>query len=261
MLRNFLKAFADKFVISTRADRGAHLSASVFADNAKVVFDLYKGNSQEEFRRLVDTIPHLRESGSNMDKALRLAKQDIFSLKGGTRQSASKVLILITAGNCAGCKEPLATAVQPIKDGGIQVITLGIGNKVDQADLEKMSDYPTRANLFKRQNIEQLINAVFIQKISEAACKGKLCFKILFFSYIRSSLEVWELKFFLLMILCYSSTTQKRGLVLNSNYVFQIPFVWMQGSVGFSLDNINILCILQCKIQSSILFTLSTIVI
>lgn len=165
-IKNFLKALGDKFIVS---QPGAHLSVSVFADEAKQMFNFHQGNSKEYFLNQIEKLPHLNKGQSNMDKAVRLASREAFSLRGGTRQGSPKVLVLITAGDCSTCKESLAAAVEPLQNDGVQIVTLAIGNKVNKAELLGISSIPG----LEEKSTSQLINSVLIQKISDAVCRGK----------------------------------------------------------------------------------------
>ena len=169
LLRNFLKSFADKFILS---NRGAHFSASVFGDDAQMVFNFHQAPSKEEFSNLVDTIPHLQDKGTNIDKAVRLAATDAFSLEGGTRQGVPKVLVVITKGNCANCKEKLSEAVQGLKDDGVQVVALALGTEINRLELLEMASVPPQRNFFAAK--AHLLNPKLIQGVSEAICLGKL---------------------------------------------------------------------------------------
>ena len=113
------------------------------------------------------------QSESNMDKAARLAATDAFSLKGGMRQGAPKVFLLITAGNCGSCKERLMNAVAPLENDGIQIVTIAVGNKISRDELESITSKPLTRNLFIQSSIVQLPNPLLIQKVSDAVCRGK----------------------------------------------------------------------------------------
>ncbi len=171
LFRNFLKAFADKFILSTR---GAHFSASVYGDSAFSIFNFHQAPNKEDFTTLVDTIPHLKDKGSNIDKAIAVAATDAFSLKGGTRQGVPKVLVLVVAGNCKSCTEKLPEAIQRVKEDGVHVVALAIGNQVDMKELTDTVSLPPQRNLFEAATVDKLLNAVFIQKVSEAICLGEL---------------------------------------------------------------------------------------
>lgn len=164
-----MQTTVDRFVISKK---GARFSGSVFADDARLVFNFHQGSTKEDVVTQINKLPHLMQSESNMDKAARLAATDAFSLKGGTRQGAPKVFLLITAGNCGSCKERLIDAVAPLENDGVQIVTIAVGNKIDKNELESITSKPLNRNLFTQSSIVQLPNPLLIQKVSDAVCRG-----------------------------------------------------------------------------------------
>ena len=170
LIKGFLKTTVDRFVISTR---GARFSGSVFAGDARPVFNFHQGSTKEDVIKYIDKMPHLLQLESNMDKAARLAATEAFSLKGGTRQGSPKVFLLITASNCGSCKERLIDAIAPLENDGVQIVTISIGNKVDNNELQAISSKPLNRNLFIQNSILQLPNPILIQKISDAVCRGE----------------------------------------------------------------------------------------
>jgi len=178
LMRNFLKAVGNKFIISETA---SHMSASVFGNDAKVVFNMSRGTSQDDFLLAVDDIPYLNDRQSSMDKALTLAYKEIFTLEGYTRQNVPKVLVLLTASNCAQCQESLREAVKPLRRLGTQIIAIPVGSsKVNLDELKSIVSVPTEKFLIPQGTFGELLNGVFIQQISQMICTGRpgICDKI-----------------------------------------------------------------------------------
>ena len=170
MIRNFLKAVGYKFIIS---EGGSHMSASVFADDAELVFNMSRATVQEMFLEEVDKIPYLGGRGTNMDAALRLVADEVFTLDGFTRQKAPKVLVMLTSGNCNRCREPLSEAVKPLKEAGVSIVTIPIGKNTNRQELEAMSSLPTSQYVIPQDSFTELLNGVFIQKVNTIICSGK----------------------------------------------------------------------------------------
>ena len=170
LIKNFLKTTVNRFVVSPK---GARFSGSVFADDARLIFNFHQGKTKEEVFKKIDKMNLLFQEESNMDKAARLAATDAFSLEGGTRQGTPKVFFLITAGNCSRCKERLLDAVAPLENDGVQIVTIAIGKSIDPSELQAASSKPLKKNLFVQDSVLQLPNPILIQKISEAVCRGE----------------------------------------------------------------------------------------
>lgn len=161
----------NRFVVSRK---GAHFSGSVFGDDARMIFNFHQGSTKEDVLLNIRKMPHLQQTESNMDKAARLASAEAFSLKGGLRQGVPKVFLLITAGNCASCKEKLVDAVAPLQDDGVQIITMAIGNKIDVGELQAISSIPEGKIFFQKSSVLDLSSPKVIQELDEAICSSEL---------------------------------------------------------------------------------------
>lgn len=168
-MKDFLKATVDRFIVSKS---GAHFSASVFGDDAEMLFNFHQGNEKADVIDFIDKMTHRKDTESNMDKVARLAATEAFSIKGGIRQGVPKVFLLITAGDCRSCKESLLDAVAPLEEDGVQIVTLAVGNKVDVNELQKISSKPVARNFFRQASVLDIRNPKFVQKLSEEVCKG-----------------------------------------------------------------------------------------
>ena len=170
MMVNFVKAVGYKFVIS---DQGSHMSASVFGTDATTVFALDKATTQNDFLLVADDIPYLGDAEANIDLALQTVASEVFTLEGFSRQKVPKVLVLLTASDCSTCIEPLTDAVRELKENGVHIITIPIGDMPNQADMDAISSLPLSQYVNPQKTFNELINGVFIQKISSMVCSGK----------------------------------------------------------------------------------------
>jgi WAP-type (Whey Acidic Protein) ''four-disulfide core''./von Willebrand factor type A domain. len=170
MMVNFVKSVGYKFVIS---ETGSHMSASVFGSDATTVFALDKATTQDDFLLVADDIPYLGDTEANIDLALRMVASEVFTLDGFARQKVPKVLVLMTASDCSTCIEPLKDAVEDLKANGVHVITIPIGSFPNQADMDDISSLPLSQYVNPQSSFSELINGVFIQKISSMICSGK----------------------------------------------------------------------------------------
>lgn len=170
MMKNFIKAVGYKFIIS---EKGSHISASVFGDEATLVFNMSKATSQDDFITEADTIPYLGEGGTSIDKVLRLAQNEVFTLEGFSRQNVAKVFVLLTGSNCDTCKEKLEEAVKPLKAAGVHLIIIPIGTRLNLNELQTISSLPSSQFVIPQQSFTELLNGIFIQRVSEMICSGK----------------------------------------------------------------------------------------
>ena len=107
------------------------------------------------------------------------------------RASAKKLLIIVTDGrttphdNKQGV-ELLQGPVQNLKENGVHIIAVGVGNLVNNDELNFMATDPNDENVFHIDDYDKLLNMV--DTVSQVVCtdKGtKLCF-------IYSCFEFWQ---------------------------------------------------------------------
>ena len=132
----------DNFTIS---EPETHVGVIEFSDQAKVILPL---NELFEPNLVKDKINGIVPSGGKerlTDEALRKAADEMFSPKSGGRPGASKVLIIVTGGASTG-KEPPKRAIKPIKEKGVRVYVVNIGEDTDKDELKDM--VPTEKNIY-----------------------------------------------------------------------------------------------------------------
>ena len=170
VMKNFVQAVGYKFIIS---ETGSHMSASVFGDEAGLMFTMASATQQEDFLTKVDEIQYVGGLTGRMDKALNMVSNEVFTLDGFARQSVPKVLVMLTASNCDFCNEKLEKAVQPLKEQGVHVVVIPIGNNVKMDEINAMASLPPQEYVLPKASYEELLNGVFIQKVSSIICSGK----------------------------------------------------------------------------------------
>ena len=134
-----------------------HVGILIFSTRAEKQIGLTDTYDRNELQAKIDRLP-FRGDGTAIDDALRLANNAFFSLTGGARQGIPHIMILITDGACNACNEPVEDAAQTIKDGGVIVYTIGVGNQISTAELEIISSslffnagWTTLKNKWKRK--------------------------------------------------------------------------------------------------------------
>ena len=95
LMREFLKEVVDEFDISPS---GTHVAAVAYSTNPQVVF---KFNTLQgarlnvgEVNKKLDRMPHQR-GFTYIDRALRLADEQVFNVKDGMRRDVTKVYLFI----------------------------------------------------------------------------------------------------------------------------------------------------------------------
>ena len=139
---NHTMAMLDNFTIS---EPETHVGVVEFSDKANVILPL---NELFEPNLIKDKINAIVPSGGKervTDEALRKAADEVFKAKSGGRPGASKVLIVVTSGKSTG-KEPPKRAIRPVKEKGVRVYVVNIGEDNDKDELKDM--VPTEKNIY-----------------------------------------------------------------------------------------------------------------
>ena len=119
-------------------------------------------------------------STTRIDKALRLAQNELFDEENGARFQVNKILIMLTDGSQTQDdeSEDPAMIAQEIRDSGIQMLTIGIGPGTNISELTRIAG--SRQNSYSTESFDKLLEENFLQSISSAGCKkGRLCIELI----------------------------------------------------------------------------------
>lgn len=100
-LKRSLEKFVHKFEVSAE---GTHVGLISFNDNAELLFDFKddRYHTEDQLRKAIKKIPLKLEYQTRTDLALTLAKEKLFSDKGGDRPNVPNALIIFTDGKSTG---------------------------------------------------------------------------------------------------------------------------------------------------------------
>ncbi|XP_015750459.1 PREDICTED: uncharacterized protein LOC107330348, partial [Acropora digitifera] len=165
---NFLKEVIKKFNVGPDA---THVAVVAYSTNPKLefTFGTLSGAdiTEEKYGQLINKI-RFQRGFTYIDKALKMADEQVFIPNAGMRPTVPKVLIVITDGEqtTTGGFTPLDIASQGIKDKGIVVYSLGIGGNVDSDQLKQIAS--SEDNVFISVGFDELLDVV--QPIVEKSC-------------------------------------------------------------------------------------------
>ncbi|XP_028394002.1 collagen alpha-5(VI) chain-like [Dendronephthya gigantea] len=141
-IKDLVKAIIENQTIS---ETETHIGVVEFSDEAHVILPL---NELFEPTAIHDKVQRIIPSGGKnrvTDEALRKSADNVFDAKSGGRPGASKVLIIVTDGKSTG-KEPPKRAVKPVKEKGVRVYVVNIGEDADKDELKDI--VPTEKNIY-----------------------------------------------------------------------------------------------------------------
>ena len=149
-IKSLVLTMLDNYNIS---ESGTHVGVIEFSNQANVVFPL---NQLFDSTLIKDQVQRIVSSGGKetvTDEVLRKLANEVFDAKSGGRPGASKVLIIITDGKSTG-EEPPKRAVKPVKEKGVRVYVVNIGEDTDKDELEDI--VPTEKNIYPAKTTTQL---------------------------------------------------------------------------------------------------------
>ena len=166
--KDFLKALAATFGVSSDDSRAGVVTFSYDAEHS---IKLKDHSDILSFNNAVDKI-FLMGSTTRIDKALRLAQKELFSLSNGGRPGIPKLLVLLTDGSQtpgADVEEP-AQIANEIRKSGIRLLVIGIGKGVSMTELLKIG--ASRENVYSADSFNTLISGEFIDDIVKTGCSA-----------------------------------------------------------------------------------------
>ena len=136
--KDFVKALASSFDPITTSHKLALIS---YSGDAQIEASFKDKMDQKGFEKAIDRVPHSK-GRTRLDKALDLASSQLFTASGGTRDSKRKVMIILTDGRQSQDYDtvPLAVAVRPLRQLGVKIYAVAIGDEVDLSELNQMTD-------------------------------------------------------------------------------------------------------------------------
>lgn len=130
--KDFVRLVARNLPISLTGTRVGVISYSA---EACVDFAFHEHANVDDLQAAINVL-HFKGGVSGIGKALDLALDDLFSVKGGGRPGIPKVAVLLTdlESNITDY-DTLRKAVARYKIGGVEVIAVGVGPEVDLQEL------------------------------------------------------------------------------------------------------------------------------
>ena len=165
--KQFLKAIASTFGISSKGSRAGVVA---FSSDAELSIRLNDNKNLTNFNAAVDKIP-IMGSTTRIDKALLLAKNELFAIRNGARPGIPKILILLTDGSQTqdvDIMNPKGLA-DNLRKKGIQVLVVGIGSEVNEAELLDLGGNKAE-NVFSAASFNELISGPFIEGVTKLSC-------------------------------------------------------------------------------------------
>lgn len=141
-----------------------------FSTVANVIFDFQFSvdNNILRLEEVVDNIVLAEGGDTNTERALQLARTDLFSAKGGSRPDVPKILVVITGGKSENILA-VARASMALKENHVTIVVVGIGDEVNIEELLTMASSADDVILLR--TFKELKKC--ISRIKDIVCDGE----------------------------------------------------------------------------------------
>ena len=145
------------------------VGAISFSNWAFLEFYLDTHRTKFEIQDAVIRVPHSR-GDTNTAAALTFLKDNMFQFQHGGRPGVPRVAIVLTDGES---NDPMQTAyvAEAARRMGIQIFAIGIGHKVNIAELKNIASYPPQQYMFHVASYDALKSIK--DTVAIKACEGQ----------------------------------------------------------------------------------------
>ena len=174
--KQFVKYLAASLGIGKDGNRG---SIVTFSYNAQLTVTLSDSaaSPSPDFSALVDKVPFMGYT-TRIDRALTLVMNEMFKKANGARDGVPRVLFVLTDGTQTKDRDavdPASIASELRRKLGVRLFVIGMGTRVNPAELSLIAGGPS--SVFLAKTLNQLQSADFIGKISSSVClHGTHCY-------------------------------------------------------------------------------------
>ena len=169
--KDFIKAMAASFQFH---DDGPIAGVITFSTDAEISIKLsdHSMHNTNSFNKAVDQIDFMGKQ-TRIDKALLLAKNELFTKANGGRDGIPKVLIMLVDGSQTqdtGSQNPI-TIADELRDDDVAVYVVGIGPEVSDGEILLMAGNEPR-NVFRANTFDILADKNFTDRVLNRICPG-----------------------------------------------------------------------------------------
>lgn len=156
-----IKAISSMFVINKLQ---THVGFVVFSTNSQVVLGFKTYFDQKSVENAIDGVQYVGGS-TNIGAGLQLVKNELFDVT--SRQNVPHILIVLTSGKST---EDVTAPSKVLRDSGVTVFCIGIGNMYDKKELDQIATDPDAGHVLTT-DVTQL--GLIIKAIKGKICKGR----------------------------------------------------------------------------------------
>ncbi|CAH3168650.1 unnamed protein product [Porites evermanni] len=179
--KNFVAELAKGF--SNFGPNGVQMGVVSYSTYANVDIKLKAYSNKADFMKAVDRIKH-RGGWTYTDRALTLAKTELFQPSNGARKGVTKILLVVTDGASNGGIKSLRSPVEELRSSKVNIFSVGVGQSLNRNELEFMASDPKASHLFFVRNMAELPN--LLNTLAESSCQIFKC------KYVTCDYSLWS---------------------------------------------------------------------
>jgi len=133
----FVNKFSEDFDISPTA---VHFGIIRFSWTAQLIFGITDKQywNKDIFHRRVSKIRYTY-GGTRTDLAIEMAEKKLLCNSCGLRENVPRALIVLTDGKASMIAAPMSEVTQKLKENGVTIIAIGVGNSIDPDELSEIA--------------------------------------------------------------------------------------------------------------------------
>ncbi|KAK7493781.1 hypothetical protein BaRGS_00014922 [Batillaria attramentaria] len=162
---DFVKSMVSGFNIGPN---DVQIGMLTFDSKPYLQFHLNKFDNKQDILHAVDQT-HYTKGSTYTHLALKYAADTAFTAANGARPNAAKIAIVITDGKSSN-DAATAQQAQHLRDMGVTVFSIGVGNGPDEAELKAMATDPDNQHVFVVNNFDAL--NLIKGSLQQKACEG-----------------------------------------------------------------------------------------
>lgn len=152
-------------------ENGSRAGVITFSWHTEYNIKLKDHATLQDFKKAVNQLPFFGHT-TRIDKALKLARKELFAVENGARQNVPKFVILLTDGSQtkdADAVDPALIAEQ-IRKSGVKMVVIGIGRSINGSELLNIAK--EKSSLFLAKDFDELRSPTFTANIAQVSCKN-----------------------------------------------------------------------------------------
>lgn len=151
-----------KELLTSLSKKTADLKAGIITYGNSAILQRKLTNTNDVDRLLYSL--NLKSGDGNLKKALQVASDNFFLQSSGGRRNSEKTLVVFVSETM----EVVEPAVKSLRDQGVNIVSIGVGGKVEQDTVDKIAGDGKNGILITKDNDPKNIDDVLEKAIEDS---------------------------------------------------------------------------------------------